>query len=155
MAKQCCSRSQDGNRHPNGVIDLVDPVDTICVFVEGGVVQNVTGIPHGTKLLVLDYDCEGSEENTLSKVLLEKDSEPEEVCMQVHNYEGREGNGFTLKQREEYLNNPNTCPFCESTDIQGDSIDADYGSASQPISCVSCGKQWNDIYRLVDVELRG
>ena len=43
--------------------DLPDPV-TIDVIVSGGAVQNILGIPEGTTVRLIDYDVDGSPDNT-------------------------------------------------------------------------------------------
>jgi len=52
----------------------------------------------------------------------------------------------------DYLKNSGQCPFCGSDDIVGDSYDYEGDTVTQEISCSSCHKTWNDIYKLVDVE---
>lgn len=47
-----------------------------------------------------------------------------------------------------YLTNPGKCPYCQSTDITGDSIEVDGDGASQHISCSHCHEQWIDTYEL-------
>ena len=49
-------------------------------------------------------------------------------------------------------NKGNICPHCDSNDLITGSFDADENSAWQRIECGNCGKQWNDIYTLGDVE---
>ncbi len=38
---------------------------TIKITVEGGVIQNITGIPEGIAIAVFDYDTEGNDLETL------------------------------------------------------------------------------------------
>ena len=40
------------------------------------------------------------------------------------------------------------CPVCQSTQLEGSSVDIDGGAASQEIRCKTCGASWNDIYTL-------
>lgn len=40
------------------------------------------------------------------------------------------------------------CPFCDSTNLCGDSVEIDGGGATQPVSCNDCGKRWIDCYEL-------
>jgi len=58
----------------------------------------------------------------------------------------------TLTQSE-YLNSPDTCPFCHGTNSEatGESnTDADWHS--EEIQCNDCGKEWNDIYTLAQFQ---
>lgn len=41
------------------------------------------------------------------------------------------------------------CPFCRSTDLTGDSFNADGGQATQEMYCNDCGNEWEDVYRLI------
>lgn len=41
------------------------------------------------------------------------------------------------------------CPFCDSEDIEGGPVEVDAGCATQEIDCHTCGKSWNDQYKLV------
>ena len=45
-------------------------VDTtgINIYLEGGVIQEITGIPEGEKVTVIDRDTEGIESNRLTKL---------------------------------------------------------------------------------------
>jgi hypothetical protein len=156
MAKQCCERD-DGNcdhhlEKKQDVVGLTEPVNTICVFVEGGIVHNVTGVPFGTKVLVLDYDTDGVEDERLTQVLLTKDAEPETVMLSEYDYESYEGLGITTEQRERYLHRPYVCPFCESDNISAEETNIEDGAASQAVHCVACGERWFDLYRLNDIE---
>ena len=40
------------------------------------------------------------------------------------------------------------CPVCQSTQLEGSSVDIDGGVASQKIWCKTCGASWNDTYTL-------
>ena len=60
---------------------------------------------------------------------------------------------MTDEQREQYLAcHGLRCPWCRSEMIEGDSVEVDSGHASQEVHCVDCGREWRDIYKLVDVE---
>lgn len=61
---------------------------------------------------------------------------------------------LTEEQKKAYLEKSYKCPFCHSPDIEGQSLEVDSGHAWQPVSCVSCGRRWNDLYDLVGVEAR-
>jgi transcription elongation factor Elf1 len=58
---------------------------------------------------------------------------------------------LSQEQREWYLNHSANCPFCHSGQIEGGSVEIDAGGAWQEVSCVECGEQWVDIYKLIDV----
>lgn len=58
---------------------------------------------------------------------------------------------LTKEQIERYMKNPNLCPFCQSTQIAGEQLEVNDGSAFQPVSCLSCGKDWEDNYTLTSV----
>lgn len=34
-------------------------MDTITITVEGGVIQDISGVPKGARVVVMDYDIEG------------------------------------------------------------------------------------------------
>lgn len=59
---------------------------------------------------------------------------------------------ITLEQKAEYLKNPGHCPFCGSSDIEGQGYDYDDNPA-QRIDCQSCDKSWYDIFTLTDIEI--
>ena len=40
------------------------------------------------------------------------------------------------------------CPVCQSTQLEGGSVNIDGGVASQDIWCKTCGASWNDTYTL-------
>ena len=44
------------------------------------------------------------------------------------------------------------CPSCHSNDIEGGNVDIDNWGAWQPVSCLSCGSTWTDIYKLTGVQ---
>lgn len=44
------------------------------------------------------------------------------------------------------------CSYCYSDEIVGGSIQIDGNIAWQPITCVDCGKKWNDIYTIAAYE---
>lgn len=44
-------------------------------------------------------------------------------------------------------------PFCDQQDIEAtDSVNVDGGLGLQNIKCNTCGKTWNDIYKLIGYE---
>lgn len=40
------------------------------------------------------------------------------------------------------------CPVCQSTRLDGGSVEIDGATASQEIRCKACGASWNDTYTL-------
>ena len=44
------------------------------------------------------------------------------------------------------------CPWCDSTDIQGDNVDFDEGRVYQDVCCNGCSGNWTDIYELIGAE---
>ena len=40
------------------------------------------------------------------------------------------------------------CPVCQSTRLDGGSVEIDGTAASQEIWCMNCGASWTDIYTL-------
>jgi len=45
------------------------------------------------------------------------------------------------------------CPFCGSDEIEGSSVEVDSSSAWQEVGCNNCDSEWNDIYKLDDIEV--
>lgn len=52
-----------------------------------------------------------------------------------------------------FAGEPGHCPCCGSDQIEGSSWDVYNEYAQQEVSCVNCGAAWDDIYRLVDIEI--
>lgn len=59
---------------------------------------------------------------------------------------------MTRQDKQKYLMNPGTCPFCGSNDVDGQAIDVDGDKVTQAVSCC-CGAAWVDYYTLVDIEI--
>lgn len=66
-----------------------------------------------------------------------------------------------MNNKQRYLENGRECPFCGGTDLAAVS-DRYYGEGdfvskppriSTAMSCENCGKDWFDIYQLVDIEV--
>lgn len=58
---------------------------------------------------------------------------------------------LTKKQKKDYLKDANHCPYCSSSNIEGDY--AEMGEAAyQVIRCMDCSKKWADCYKLTDIE---
>lgn len=56
---------------------------------------------------------------------------------------------------EQYLKKNGTqCPYCGAgaEQLSGMQVEVDEGHAWQEVGCCVCGKSWNDIYKLVDVD---
>jgi transposase-like protein len=57
-----------------------------------------------------------------------------------------------VEQAKKYLEQRGlACPFCNSWDIEGGSMDFDAGEIAQRISCHECNEQWTDVYKLAAV----
>ena len=56
------------------------------------------------------------------------------------------------KEKADYVNAPNTCPFCGSDDIEGRAMDGDGSFITQDINCNSCNAEWKDVYTLTDID---
>lgn len=61
---------------------------------------------------------------------------------------------FTNEQKDSYIKSLGShCPYCESDSIEATpNHDVDDVWYSHEISCLSCGKLWNDLYKLTDIE---
>ena len=59
---------------------------------------------------------------------------------------------MTTISRSKYLSNTNVCPNCGSDDLDGGSFNADCDVAWQRITCGNCNIDWEDTYRLVDID---
>lgn len=44
------------------------------------------------------------------------------------------------------------CPYCGSSNIEGDSFDVDAGNVYQDIRCLECDKEWCDEYSLTGIQ---
>ena len=61
---------------------------------------------------------------------------------------------ITKAKKNEYIKNKGIkCPICGSKHLEGGHIEVDAGGAWQEIGCNACNAEWNDIYKLVDVEI--
>jgi len=66
----------------------------------------------------------------------------------------RHHDGLSAQQVSNYLSNSGRCPVCGSGNIEGSHMEADCDSAWQNVTCQDCEANWDDIYRLVGVELQ-
>ena len=53
---------------------------------------------------------------------------------------------LTKEQQEAYNSDPSKCPFCGSTNFDGQRIQVDGNTAWQDVDCNDCGESWTDIY---------
>jgi C4-type Zn-finger protein len=59
---------------------------------------------------------------------------------------------LTYEQKQDYLNENGTkCPYCQSTQLNGEQFDVNAGIATQNVECMSCGEYWKDVYRLDNI----
>jgi transposase-like protein len=55
------------------------------------------------------------------------------------------------EQKQTYIGGGGVyCPYCHSHNITALIFDGE--GMCQPVRCEDCGKEWNDIYQLVDIE---
>jgi len=60
---------------------------------------------------------------------------------------------LTEEQKRKYLESGGTkCPFCNSTDITAEPIEADGSGGYSDVKCDECNQEWRDIWSLTDVE---
>ena len=61
------------------------------------------------------------------------------------------------KKIKEYIKGGGeSCPYCGSDGLRGGSWDSDNGYCNQSISCLSCKKDWDDVYTLTGIyEMEG
>lgn len=54
-----------------------------------------------------------------------------------------------MSDREYVRSSGTKCPVCRSTQISGEQLEVDAGTAWQPMKCSDCHATWNDTYQLV------
>jgi formate dehydrogenase maturation protein FdhE len=60
---------------------------------------------------------------------------------------------YKLEQKfDEYFENGEYCPFCESTLIEGLEVEFEGVQCIRNVRCTSCEKTWTDVYRLVSIK---
>lgn len=60
---------------------------------------------------------------------------------------------LTKEQKEKYVFSGSRCPYCHTDNIQTtEQVQTDGGCAWQNVICNKCGKEWRDVYKLVDIE---
>jgi len=55
------------------------------------------------------------------------------------------------KLKNEYLKNPNTCPFCGSNDIEADHGEFDHDLGFRNIECNNCNRGWTEEFAMLGV----
>ena len=59
---------------------------------------------------------------------------------------------LTAKQVRAYLKASGTwCPFCRSPQIEGGPVEIDARGARQTMTCLACGRTWQDVHQRVDI----
>ena len=56
------------------------------------------------------------------------------------------------KLKQKYLNNPDKCPICNSTNITGDHFEAGHSDSWRAVSCNDCGASWTEVFGLKNIE---
>jgi hypothetical protein len=60
---------------------------------------------------------------------------------------------LTEEQKQAYIQGRSGgCPYCKSNNIEGDSYEMHGNCVSQPISCLDCERQWEDVYTLTGID---
>ena len=60
---------------------------------------------------------------------------------------------LTKIQRNKYLKGGGCqCPYCGSENIKGRPFETDSALAWQPVVCLSCNKEWDDVYKLIGID---
>lgn len=60
---------------------------------------------------------------------------------------------LTDEQAQTYLTRDSGwCPYCDSTDIEGQGFDYDGNTVWQRVRCNTCGREWGDIHHLTQLE---
>ncbi len=57
-----------------------------------------------------------------------------------------------LPNHEDYIQNPNFCPYCEADEIDASRFGVEGRVAWQWVRCDTCGAEWHDVFELVAVE---
>lgn len=55
------------------------------------------------------------------------------------------------KLTQKYLDNPNECPFCGSSEISAGHGDFDSDFATRDVECYCCGKIWTEEFKMSGV----
>lgn len=61
-------------------------------------------------------------------------------------------NNLTPEQKAKYLENPLTCPFCGSANLDASGIQLpSFKEVCQDVECESCGAKWQDVFTLTNI----
>ena len=59
---------------------------------------------------------------------------------------------LSKKVKANYLTHKGAyCPYCDTSDIQGGPVEIDSGYCWQEVACNQCGREWQDVYQLVEI----
>ena len=62
---------------------------------------------------------------------------------------------LTEQEVKEYIEYPNTCPFCKSENLDADPIDVyETNTASRNVSCEDCGEEWVEEFTMTNIYQR-
>ena len=60
---------------------------------------------------------------------------------------------LTRVMKKKYIaNGGSKCPYCQSRNMSGAKLNTGSTNYWQLITCEECGKEWTDMYTLVDIE---
>jgi len=54
---------------------------------------------------------------------------------------------------QKYLNDPDACPFCGSTNIIGGYVDCGSDMAFRDVQCNDCQKVWTEEFKLIGITI--
>jgi transcriptional regulator NrdR family protein len=52
---------------------------------------------------------------------------------------------------KKYLNNPNSCPYCGSEEVQGGRFEPSDNKAWRNVRCLSCEKRWTEEFTITKI----
>lgn len=59
---------------------------------------------------------------------------------------------LTPEARQRYIESGGvSCPFCGTYNIEAEEVDYFDDCIEQNVSCLDCGEQWLDIYKITDI----
>ena len=58
---------------------------------------------------------------------------------------------LTKEQQEEYIKNPNTCPYCGSEELSGGTFEQDDDYGWRDVFCTACSRSWQDLFTLTGI----
>lgn len=53
-----------------------------------------------------------------------------------------------MNSKQHAATNGQHCPHCHATELTGESVEINNGTAEQEMSCDVCGATWTDVYAL-------